>query len=273
MLTVNDPPVGLVYAESFPYVGPGTGGFPLSVIGWQNSIPNYPDRLFQNAGGDGAGYAYQNGASTNAFFVTPTFDPGISGLPFPNINVAFWPNLTFSVDIAPSLSPTNVTAAIAVQMDGGSWYVSASDLPVDTSIETTAFSTYTQAFTPNAANWKYLTLVAGSGAIIWGPASADLSGTITGSGLVFTHTGSGGTFNFDNFQITGTGIGGITVGALSGNTIPLSWIGNPAVRLQSCTNLNTVGTNVWSDVPNTAGASAAMVTNTAPRMFFRLIQQ
>jgi hypothetical protein len=255
----------------FPYVGPGTGGYPLSVIGWQNALPNNPDRLFQNAGGDGAAYAYQNGVATTAFFVTPTFDAGTSGLPFPNINLAFWPSLTFSVDIAPSVSPANVTAAIAVQMNGGQWYVSSTNLPVDTSIETTAFSPYTQTFTPNAAGWKNLTLVAGSGATIGGTASANLSGTIAGAGLVFTHTGSGGTFNFDNFQIAGTGIGGITVGAVSGNMISLSWIGNPAVHLQSATDLNPPVS--WSDVPNTAGASTATVTHTAPRMFFRLIQQ
>ena len=103
-----------------------------------------------------------------------------------------------------------------------------------------------------------------------GASSADLSGTITGAGLVFTYIGTGGTFNFDNFQITGTGIGGITVGALSGNTIPLSWIGNPAVHLQGATNLNPP-VIFWSDVANTAGASTATVTNTAPKMFFRLV--
>ncbi len=120
MLTVNDPVVGLVYAESFPYAeGPGTDTFPLSIVGWQNAVPNFQNRLFQNAGGDGAAYAYQNGAATTAFFSTPTFDPGTSGLPFPNINLAFWPSLTFSVDIAPFSQATNVTAYFCVQMDGG----------------------------------------------------------------------------------------------------------------------------------------------------------
>lgn len=271
VLTVNDPPVGLLYLESFPFVGPGLGNYPLSVVGWQNAIPNNPDRLFQNAGGDGAGYAYQNGLATTAFFVTPTFDPGTSGRPFPNMNLAFWPSLIFSVDIAPANSPTNVSAAIAVQMNGGPWYVSATNLPVDTSIETTTYSSYTQIFTPNAANWKNLTLVAGSGATIGSTASTNLNGTITGAGLVFSHIGSGGTFNFDNFQINGTGIGGITIGPVSGNTISLSWIGNPAVHLQSATNLNPPVV-FWSDVANTTGASTAIVTNTAPQMFFRLIQ-
>jgi hypothetical protein len=271
ILSVNDPPVGLIYSEFFPYVGPGTGGYPLTVVGWQNAIPNSPDRLYQIAGGDGAAYAYQGGTATTAFFTTPAFDPGTSGLPFPNINLAFWPSLTFSVDVAPSLAPTNVTAAIALQMNGGQWYVSSTNLPVDTSFESSLFATYTQTFTPNAANWKYLTLVAGSGATIGSTASADLAGTITGVGLVFSHVGSGGTFDFDNFQITGAGIGGITVGSVAGNQLTLSWVGNPAVRLQSATNLNPPVS--WSDVPNTAGAYSDTVSTTGPGQFFRLFQQ
>jgi hypothetical protein len=271
MLTVNDPPIGLLYAETFPYVGPGAGNFPLSVVGWQNTIPNNPDRLYQLGAGDGAAYAYQSGAATTAFFVTPTFDPGTSGLPFPNVNLAFWPELTFSMDVAPANSATNVTAAISVQMNGGQWYVSATNLPVATSSDSAAFSTYTQTFTPNAANWKTLTLLAGSGATIGAASSTNLSGTVTGAGLVFTHVGTGGTFNVDNFQITGTGIGGITAGAVRSNTMTLSWIGNPAVHLQSATNL-TAPPILWSDVPNTAGARSATVPITGPRMFFRLSQ-
>jgi hypothetical protein len=268
MLTVNDPPVGLVYTESFPYVGPGTGGFSLSVVGWGNAIPNNPDRLFQIAGGDGAAYAYQSGAATTAFFGSTGLDPGSSGLPFPNINLAFWPSLTFAVDIAPFSQATNVTAYICLQMDGGPWYVSATSLPVVATVDSDIYSTYSQAFTPAAGSWRTLGLAAGSGATIGSPTTWSLTGAITGAGLVFSHAGEG-TFNFDNFQITGSGIGGITIGAVSGDTIPLSWIGNPAVRLQSTTNLTP--TVVWQDVPNTAGASSATVTNSAPQMFFRLV--
>ncbi len=151
----------------------------------------------------------------------------------------------------------------------GPWYVSASSLPVITTADSALYSTYTQAFTPAAGSWRTLGLTAGSGATIGSPTTWNLTGTITGAGLVFSHAGEG-TFNFDNFQVTGAGIGGITIGAVSGNTIPLSWIGNPAVRLQSTTNLNP--TVVWQDVPNTAGASTATVTNTAPQTFFRLMQ-
>jgi hypothetical protein len=71
---------------------------------------------------------------------------------------------------------------------------------VDTSIETTIFSTCTHIFTPNAANWKYLNLVAGSDATVGSTASANLAGTITGAGLVCFQTGSGGTFDFDKFR-------------------------------------------------------------------------
>ena len=227
LLTVNDPPVGLLYAETFPYVGPGSGGGPVSLVGWGNAIPNNPDRLFQIVSGEGAAYAYQDSAATTAFFGATTLDTGVSGLAFPNVTLAWHSNITFSVDIAPTTTPANVSAAIIVQMNGGSWYVSSTNLPVDTSAETATYSTYTQVFTPIAANWKNLTLTAGSGATVGGTPSNDLSGSITGAGLVFNYVGSGGTFNMDNFLITGTGIGGITLGAISNATLALSWDRNP----------------------------------------------
>lgn len=269
-LAVVDPPVGFLYAEAFPYVGPGTGGFPLSVVGWENAIPNAPNRLFQVAGGDGAAYAYQGGAATTAFFGAANLDPGISGLRFPGIELRFYPSLTFSVDIAPSFQATNVTAYFAVQMDGGPWYVSSTVLPVDTSFDSAVYSTYNQAFTPAAGSWRTLTLTPGNGAAIGSPTTWTLAGTITGAGLVFSHAGAG-TFNFDNFQIIGTGLGGVTVNSVDASTISLSWIGNPGVRLQSTANLGPSAT--WVDVPNTAGASTATVARTGSRMFFRLIQQ
>jgi hypothetical protein len=188
-------------------------------------------------------------------------------LPFPNINLASYPSLNFSVDIAPTYNAVNVSAFVAVQLNGNSWFVAATPLPVPTA-DSPAYFTYTMAFNPAAANWNNLT-VATSGGIIGSPASSKLSGVMTGAGLVFVTVGSGGNDNFDNFQITGTGLGGINVGPLSGGSINLSWVGNPAVNLQSATILSPPN---WQDVPNTLGAYSLSVPATGPQQFFRLVK-
>ena len=77
------------------------------------------------------------------------------------------------------------------------------------------------------------------------------------------------TFNFENFQITGTGVGGINVGPLTGGNINLSWVGNPAVNLQSTTNLSPAN---WQDVPNTLGLYSLPVPVTGTQKFFRLVE-
>ena len=270
ILTVNDKPTNLLYSESFPFVGPTAGNYPVSVVGWVSAIPDTPARLFQTGGGDGAPFEFEGSASTIAFYATVASDNGASGLPFPSMAIAGASGLTFAVDIAPTFAPTNITAALAVQINGGSWYVSATNLPVDTSVSTGTYTTYSQVFSPAAANWKNLT-VTGTGATVGSAAGADLSGNITGAGLVFTHTGSGN-FNFDNFQITGSVVhnpGSIAVGPLVGNTLTLNWTASPNVHLQSATNLHPPV--VWSDVPNTTNQSSVTVTNNTPLMFYRLI--
>jgi hypothetical protein len=96
-----------------------------------------------------------------------------------------------------------------------------------------------------------------------------LAGVLTGAGLVFVTINTGGNFNFDNFVITGTGVGGINAGPLTGGNINLSWVGNPAVNLQSTTNLTATN---WLDVPDTLGLYSLPVPVTGPRKFFRLVQ-
>ncbi len=276
VLDVSNVPPGLLYAEQFPYVGPTAAqSFPLGLVGWGNAIPDGPNRLYQNADGDGAAYAYEPSGSTpitTAFYTTTSLDTGTSGLPFPSINTVLYAGITFSVDIAPSLSPASLTTYFAVQMNGNSWFVSSTPIPVS-GVETNLFATYTQAFNPGASNWKTLT-VNGNNATIGGTASANLTGNITGAGLVVSFTGAG-TVNFDNFIITSTaGIstpGGIIVSSVTGNGkyINFSWLGKTNTHVQSATNLNAP---VWLDVSNTAGHSTLTVTNTVPKRFYRLSQ-
>jgi len=277
-LLVNTVPADLLYAETFPYVGPLPPGatYPLSAVGWGNSIPASPNRLFAlDYAGDGAGYAYESTPQATAFYTTTAMDTGASGLAFQTVGLAGASGLTFAVDIAPAVQASNVTAYVAVQINGATWYVASTALPVDTSVDSDTYSTVSQVFSPAAANWKNLTL-SGTGATIGGVAGADLSGNITGAGLVIVHTGSGGTFNFDNFQFTGTGgtvvinPGSISLGPITSTTITMNWTANANVRLQSTTDL---ASGLWQDVPNTAGQSTYTATTTGPQMFYRLIGQ
>ena len=272
LLTVTNPPVGLLYSEAFPFVSPLSGNFPISSIGWVEAVPNAPNALYQASAQTslGAVFAYYGSPATTVYYTTTATDTNQSGLPFPNINLAAYGNpssLNFSVDIAPSFAATNVTAYVAVQLNNANWYVSASPLPVPASPDNPTFATYTMAFSSAAANWKNLT-VSSSGGLIGPAATGDLKGVMTGAGLVFVTTGTGGTFDFANFVITGTGVGGVNAGTLSGGSLNLSWVGNPAVKLQSSTNLSNRSS--WQDVPNTYGLYSLPVPATGPQKFFRL---
>jgi hypothetical protein len=219
-------------------------------------------------GSDAAGFAYQGGPGTTIYYTTTTTDTNQAGLPFPNIGLAYYSDLSIAVDLAPTFSSSNVTAYLAVQLNGTDWYVAATALPVPTSSDNPAYGTYNTPFDPTAAGWKHLT-VTGSGAIVGAAASSNLHGVMTGAGVVFVYIGTGGNFNFDNFVITGTGLGGINVGKPSGGNANLTWVGNPAVNLMSTTDL---GHPVWTDVPNTLGVYSYPAQLNAPHVFYRLVQ-
>jgi hypothetical protein len=269
-LTVTNAYIGLIYSEQFPFVGPVAGNYPISGVGWVEAVVSgAPNALFRAVDvpptSEGAVSAFFGSAGTTVYYATTATDTNQSGLPFPNVKLSSYPSLNFSVDIAPSSSSSNVTAFVAVQLNGTNWYVAANPLPVPTTVDSATYATYTMAFNPAAANWKQLT-VTSSGGLVGSPAASNLSGVMTGAGLVFVTVGTGGTFDFDNFQITGTGLGGITVGPLTGGNITLSWVPNALVNLQSTTNL--LGN--WQDVLNTLGASSYTVSVTGPQKFFRL---
>jgi len=259
----------LLYQETFPFPGM-SGDFPLSTVGWANDvvfISGVPGRLYQNSGADGAVFAYQNAAATTAFY-TSTVLSAPTGAVFPSINPALYSSITFSTDIQPYLTPANVTARFAVQMNGSNWFVSTNTLPVPATVG--PFVTCSNVFNPAASQWDVLTVSGngtGSGATIGPVASGNLTGNITGAGLVFLHAGAGGTFNFDNFYITAAPVGGLGVGPLSNGMISLSWPGALNVRPQSAMNLST---GTWDTFPATAGQASAMIPMSATSTFFRL---
>jgi hypothetical protein len=266
-LFVTNAPVGELYVERFPYAGP-SGNQAITLDGWTEAIVGTPNSIFEATSftGEGEAFAFVGSAATTVYYATTLSDSNQAGVQFPNINPAFYPSLNFSVDLAPSFAPTNVTAYLAVEF-GSSWYVSATAFPVPTGTTTSTLATYTKTFSPVAANWKNLT-VTSSGGIVGSAAASNLTGVMTGAGVVFVNTGSG-TMNFDNFVITGTGVGGINLGALSGGNVNLTWVGNPAVNLQSSTSLTVPN---WADVPNTAGHFSLPVSVTGPEKYYRLVQ-
>ncbi len=268
-LTVTNAPIGQLYSETFPYVGPVAGtDDPIGRSGWVQAVSVGGNSVFEvGLTSDGAVFAFRGAADTTAYYTTSTNDTNQAGVAFPNINLAFYPpsSLNISVDIAPQTNSANVTAYLAVEI-GTNWYVAATPLPTPT-VDSSTFATYTTAFNPAAANWKNLS-ISGTGALIGSAAASDLKGTMTGAGLVFVTVGAGGTLNFDNFIITGPGIGGITASPLAGGNLNLSWIANPVVGLQSSTSLSPQS---WTDVAGTLGQSSASVSVAGGgQKFFRL---
>ncbi len=211
--------------------------------------------------------AFQNAARTTAFY-TSTVLSAATGATFPSINPALYSGITFSADIEPYPTPANVTARFAVQMNGGSWFVSTNTLPVPGTVG--PFATYSNVFHPTASKWDSLSVSGngtGSSATIGPVVSSDLTGNITGAGLVFTHTGTGGTFNFDNFLITAANVGNLAVGSISNGMVSLSWPAALNVRLQNSTNLSA---GAWNAFPVTAGQGSAMMPMNTTSTFFRL---
>lgn len=266
-LTVQNPAVGLIYNESFPWIYPATtGNYSIGPDGWTEAFYQSPVSLYNNNGaGDGAVFVYSGTPVSVAYYSDTTLDTNQSGLPFPEIALSGYPgSLSLQVDLEAGTGSGNVATYWAVQV-GGNWYASASPLAAPGG----SFATQTLNFNPAAANWDNLT-VSPSGAVIGSTASHALTGTLTGAGLVFVVTGSGGDVNFDNFQINGSGLGAIIATPGAGNTTTtLSWVGNPAVNLQSATSLSPSN---WTDVPNTLGKYSITVTNSGPQKFYRLIQ-
>ncbi len=268
-LTVNSQPTNLLYDESFPFVGPQTGNASPSTVGWVAAVPDSPNRLFQVASGFGAVYSYEGSPGTTAFYATTLTDTGLSGLPFPSIPLASVSNLLFSASIAPTTDPTNLTASVAVQIDGGAWYVSSTNLPVDTSAASATYTVVSQAFSPYATNWNQLTLTS-TGASEGSQATAALTGTLTGAGLVF-HFSNAGSFNLNDFQITGNETAPpetITALVVGRGSLTLSWPAQAGLNLQSATNL--APPVVWTDVPGTLGQGNATIPTTGRQMYFRL---
>ena len=187
----------------------------ITNVGWRNDVQGAATRIFSGNGGvtfpNCAVYSYVGAATNEAFYATTATANGgpygsITGhMAFPSINPATTANLTFYVDINSPYNGPFTHSFFAVQMNGSTWYVSTTELvPAPSS---TTFATYSMPFSAAAAGWNQLT-VSGNGSdntiypIIGTGALSDLTGNITGAGVVAVHSTSS-TVQYDNFTITG----------------------------------------------------------------------
>jgi hypothetical protein len=239
-----------LYVETF--TKPASTNEPVSDVGWRNDITGSDGdiRLFSNRNGltlpNGAVYSYDPSAADEAFYTTTLTENGyIAGqMPFPSIPVASATNLTFFVNIAAELNPTSEQSFFAVQMNGSNWYVDNST-PLTPS--TSTFTNFSLAFNPALFNWNLLTL-SGSGSFgntnFPGVSAAspdnNLSGNITGAGVVCIHTGIS-THDYQNFAI--------------GGSIPVTTL--PVINAEPASTTNFSGTTAVFEVAAATNESVA----------------
>ncbi|HEY3864241.1 MAG TPA: immunoglobulin domain-containing protein [Verrucomicrobiae bacterium] len=280
-LTVNPPPLGLIYTEVFPLYKPVTANQPFSLIGWTNQS-DVPARIYQTGSalvGTGAAYAYESIQTNSLFYASTASDTGFSGLPFIAFDPANYPagSIGFSTSMeAGNAAYTNVSASFAVEQ-GGQWYamvtpVAPAVASPPTPLSTSAFTTLpTQYYSPLASQWHTLTLAGTAGVIVGGTPAQNLSGPISAAGLLFQSFGTaGGSIDYNSFTIQATGagslLGGINIGPEVNGSATLSWIGNAAVNVQSSTDLKH-----WTDLSGTLGMhSFTVLIATSPAVYYRL---
>jgi hypothetical protein len=210
---------GLIYFESFGV--PTTGDQPINNVGWRNDISGNNNRLFSNGGGvtfprcavysaNGIGSIETFWATTLTAFGGPYNNGTVTNkMAFPGINLATVYNLNFSIAMSANGAGA-YQGFFAVQLNNSSWYVSTNLLP---SASSQAFITNSMKFNPAATAWNQLTVSPnGSYYAHWNTtnlypqigtnATADLTGFITGIGVVITRT-SVGDVQFDNFTVAG----------------------------------------------------------------------
>lgn len=211
--------ITIIYLETFT-----TTNSSIADIGW---VADAINGMYQNIDNGNNLVMYNTGSGAQAFYTTTKLDTGATGLAFPVINVTNVTGLTFSVDNQSWWNPDKLHTYLAVQMNGGQWYASVAEITQATS----STATQTMAFDPTASSWNELT-VSGTGGtnsasvpLIGSAATNNLSGYITGAGLVLAATTDSAYVHYDNFKITGEGftiLPGLSMTS-SGSTVTLTW--------------------------------------------------
>ena len=190
-LTVNPLTNNVLYAETFPFVGPFPTDVSVTNVGWSSTIG---PTLREN----GSVYVADARATTVAFYTSSNTDvAGLSGVPFTAINPANYPFVSFRATVAAQVNPGNAAMYFAVETAGNHWYVSSSAEQLAATPGN--FNTYGLQYSPVAAQWNNLTLTASSATIGTTP-SANLSGNIIGAGLVLVFT-TNSLYSMNSFEV------------------------------------------------------------------------
>jgi PEP-CTERM motif len=169
-----------------------SGTFAYGIVSSATSLPiNGQNPLYI-----GAGSATGINGEVGMFYTTS----GSGG--FSSINPASYSSLNLNIFANLQGGGGNTAAYFAVQV-GGSWYASSIGLtpPVSSDL---IYDPETLAFNPAAANWNNLT-VTPTLVTIGGQAAGDLSGLITGVGLVHVinnPANSYASWNYADFSVT-----------------------------------------------------------------------
>ncbi len=291
-MTVIPPPLGLIYNESFPVYSLPAGNLSLTNVGWTLQADT-PTRLFKlngaaadNQSGTAAAYAYEGGYTNAVLYASTTSDTGYSGLPFIAFDPALYPvnSIQFSTSMAQGDGAwTNVTVAFAIEQ-GGQWYAATAN-PLLTASYTPAialltpggtaanYTSFSQIYTNTASLWQTLTFTNSAGVLLGGTPAHNLGGPITAAGLLFEYFGGGGSVNFNSFNIQASGagnlIGGVNIGPVTNGTVTLTWIGNPAVTLQTAGSV----TSPFADILSTVGQHSYTVNATGLQQYYRLVMR
>jgi hypothetical protein len=233
---------GLIYSESFNM--PTSPDQSVNHVGWMNDVTgSYFNRIFSNNHGVTyprcAVYSYNSTGVIEAFYGTSTTitggpysaspNPVTNRMAFPGINLSAAQNVSFTVAMNTPSGSTSESGFICVQMNFGPWYVSTNAMQPSGGL---AYVTNSTKFYPDMSAWNQLT-VSGTGSdstslvpVVGSAATNNLTGYITGVGLVVTHSG-GSTLQFDNYTV---------LGAIPPNPLPVfSGLPQPATNYTGTT--------------------------------------
>lgn len=202
-----------LYQEDFGAVAGNGASLTLAQVGWTQVLATGGSAgIYQQAGSTdlntgqslppSAAFFYGN-SGRGMFYTTNGAGSGTNGdSAFSSIDPTQYSNLTFSVETQYSTTGQNVSSFFAVRA-GTNWYVSTN--PMTALVEagaSPAFSKTSLVYNPTASGWKNLT-VAKNSITIGSLATVNLTGSITGIGIVSTLTGAG-SWDYENLLIFAT---------------------------------------------------------------------
>jgi hypothetical protein len=205
----------VLYVGSF---GGSSSATTLSQVGWTAALGSETsgyDGIYTQAGALDENTSqslpedtvYLGGASgSGAIYTTDSSGAGTNGTQaFSDINPLLYSSVAFSVEAQQSYLSSNASNYFAIQV-AGSWYLSTTPMVLTTGSASAAgeyFSSEALTYNPAAANWDSFT-VSGSSITLGAVAGSALSGDITGVGIVQTLSSPGGSWDFNNFEVTAT---------------------------------------------------------------------